>query len=232
MSRAHIDRLLVGGFLILVGVAQWLLLARMFSTNPFFDEGTYLLSLADLRHGFALGKDVFASQPPLFYDLLRGLAVVFDPTLRGMRAATAATTLLVIPASFVIGRALVGTRAGLIAATMLAIAPPFPLYGSRIFADTPSLALAVAAIALAAVGAAEGAAVVLVAAVFVKLSAVTAAPVVVALLLLERVAPVGFSARPRPRPRSSRSSRSFTSPGSRRSGTPRSPTTSTRPRRR
>ena len=192
MSRAHIDRLLVGGFLILVGVAQWLLLARMFSTNPFFDEGTYLLSLADLRHGFALGKDVFASQPPLFYDLLRGLAVVFDPTLRGMRAATAATTLLVIPASFVIGRALVGTRAGLIAATMLAIAPPFPLYGSRIFADTPSLALAVAAIALAAVGAAEGAAVVLVAAVFVKLSAVTAAPVVVALLLLERVAPVRF----------------------------------------
>jgi 4-amino-4-deoxy-L-arabinose transferase-like glycosyltransferase len=192
LSRAHVDRLLIGGFLILVGIVQWLLLARMFSTNPFFDEGTYLSSLADLQHGFALGKDVFASQPPLFYDLLRGLAVVFEPTLHGMRAATAATTLLVIPASFVTGRALVGSRAGLVAATMLAIAPPFPLYGSRIFADTPSLALAGVAVAFAAVGGAEAAAVVLAAAVLVKLSAVTAAPVVVALLLLERIAPVRF----------------------------------------
>lgn len=185
--RLRADRVVVVAILTLVGIAQWLLLARMFSTNPFFDEGTYLLSLADLRHGFALGKDVFASQPPLFYDLLRALAVVFEPTLRGMREATAATTLIVIPSSFVLGRALAGTRAGLVAAAMLTIAPPFPLYGSRVFADTPSLALCALAVALAAVGAAEGAAVVLAAAVLVKLSAVTAVPVVVVLLMLARV---------------------------------------------
>ena len=108
MSRPSAARLAVAAVLLGVGVAQWELLTRMLGTAPFFDEGTYLLSVADLRHGFALGEDVFASQPPLFYDLLRGLANVFDPTLRGLRQATTATTLLVIPASFLLGRVLVG----------------------------------------------------------------------------------------------------------------------------
>lgn len=187
MSRPAAARLAVAAILVGVGVAQWELLARMFGVGPFFDEGTYLLSVADLRHGFALGDDVFASQPPLFYDLLRGLADLFDPTLRGLRQATTATTLLVIPASFLLGRALVGRAAGLVAAAMLTIAPPFPLYGWRIFADTPSLAIATVGIALAGMGAVEAAGAVLAAAVLVKLSAVTAVPAALALCLAARV---------------------------------------------
>jgi hypothetical protein len=187
LSGSAAARISVAAVLAGIAVAQWALLARMFDTSPFFDEGTYLLSVADLRHGFALGKDVFASQPPLFYDLLRGLAGAFDSTLRGLREATAATTLLVIPASFALGRALAGRAAGLAAAVVLTIAPPFPLYGSRIFADTPSLAIATMGIALAGLGVAEAAGAVLAAAVLVKLSAVTAVPAAVALCLAARV---------------------------------------------
>jgi hypothetical protein len=187
LSRPSAARLAVAAVLLGVGVAQWELLTRMLGTAPFFDEGTYLLSVADLRHGFALGEDVFASQPPLFYDLLRGLANVFDPTLRGLRQATTATTLLVIPASFLLGRVLVGRAAGLVAAAMLTIAPPFPLYGARIFADTPSLAIATVGVALAGVGAVEAAGAVLAVAVLVKLSAVTAVPAALALCLAVRV---------------------------------------------
>lgn len=188
MSRAAAARAAVAAILIGIAAAQWELLARMFGTNPFFDEGTYLLSVLDLRHGFALGADVFASQPPLFYDLLRGLSHVFDPTLRGLRQATTATTLVVIPASFVLGRALAGRAAGLVAAALLTIAPPFPLYGFRVFADTPSLALATVGVALAGAGAVEAAGAVLAAAVLVKLSAVTAVPAALALCLAARVA--------------------------------------------
>jgi 4-amino-4-deoxy-L-arabinose transferase-like glycosyltransferase len=188
LSRPAAARAAVVAILVGIAVAQWELVARMFGTGPFFDEGTYLLSVLDLRHGFALGEDVFASQPPLFYDLLRGLSHVFDPTLRGLRQATAATTLLVVPASFLLGRALVGRTAGVIAAAMLTIAAPFPLYGWRIFADTPSLALATVGLALAGAGAVEAAGAVLAAAVLVKLSAVTAVPAALALALLMRVA--------------------------------------------
>lgn len=187
MSRRPAARVAVVAILAGVAVAQWALLARMFDTNPFFDEGTYLLSVADLRHGFALGKDVFASQPPLFYDLLRGLASVFGGTLRGLREATTATTLLVVPASFLLGRALVGRAAGVIAAAMLTIAPPFPLYGWRIFADSPSLAIATVGLALAGAGAVEASGAVLAAAILVKLSAVTVVPAALVLCLVARV---------------------------------------------
>lgn len=189
MSRAAAGRAGVAALLVAIAAAQWALVARTLDVDPFFDEGTYLLSVQALRHGFTLGKDVFASQPPLFYDLLRGLASVFAPTLRGLREATIATTLLAVPTLYVLGRSAAGRAAGVLAACLLAIAPPFPLYGARIFADVPALTLALAAVALAGVGAAEAAGAVLAAAVLVKLSAVTALPAVAALLLAARVPP-------------------------------------------
>ncbi len=179
----------VAAALVALAVAQWALLARSLRVEPFFDEGTYLLSVGALRGGFALGRDVFASQPPLFYDLLHGLAALFGATLRGLREATIATSLVAIPSAFLLGRALIGRAAGLLAASLLMVAPPFPLYGSRIFADTPSLAFASLAVALAGAGAAVPAGAVLAAAILVKLSAVTALPAVVALCLVARVRP-------------------------------------------
>src|SRR5581483_9313077 len=189
LSRAAAGRAGVAALLVAIAAAQWALVARTLDVDPFFDEGTYLLSVQALRHGFTLGKDVFASQPPLFYDLLRGLASVVAPTLRGLREATIATTLLAVPTLYVLGRSAAGRAAGVLAACLLAIAPPFPLYGARIFADVPALTLALAAVALAGVGAAEAAGAVLAAAVLVKLSAVTALPAVAALLLAARVPP-------------------------------------------
>ena len=50
--------------LALIVAAHVVLLTRLLHTATTFDEGVYLLSLAELRHGQALGRDVFTSQAP------------------------------------------------------------------------------------------------------------------------------------------------------------------------
>jgi hypothetical protein len=63
-------------------VSQWILFARPVHSAVNYDEAVYLAALDALRHGQALGSDVFAAQFPGFYDLLRGLSYLTGPALR------------------------------------------------------------------------------------------------------------------------------------------------------
>lgn len=170
--------------LLAIALAQVLLLGRLLHVDPFYDESVYLASLDAVRHGAELGRDVFTSQPPAFYDLLHGLGWVFPDSLPGTRAAIIALSLLAIPGAYLAGRALVAPVAGVLAAALLVVAPPFALDGARIFADTPALALSTLAVGLAACGLGPAAGAVLAFGFLVKFSAVTAAPTVVVLLAL------------------------------------------------
>jgi 4-amino-4-deoxy-L-arabinose transferase-like glycosyltransferase len=149
----------------------------------------YLLSVDLLRHGQELGTDVFAPQPPAFYDLLRLLSVISGESIEGLRWATIAVVLVATIAAFALGTRLVGVAGGLACAAPLVVAPPLPLLGARIVADNPGIALAVVALTLAALagrrrGFAVAAGACLALAALVKLSALSAAPSVALLLVL------------------------------------------------
>ena len=46
-----------------------------------YDEGVYLASLDAMRRGQELGSEIYTSQPPVFYWLLRVLAAPFETSV-------------------------------------------------------------------------------------------------------------------------------------------------------
>ena len=183
--------LLVAGFLI----------SQELSDRTNYDEGVYLASLDDLRHGDELGADVFASQPPGFYVLLRFIGVFAGRSIEDIRLGMLVIGLIGVAAAYVIGRALAGRAGGFAAAALVIAAPPFAADAARIQADGPSIALALSSLAIAArwfrreglVGPAAAGAIAAVA-ISVKLLAL---PVVVPLAVLgarRRIGGRGFAA--------------------------------------
>jgi hypothetical protein len=164
--------------------AQVYLLTRSVHTRTVFDEGVYLLSIDALGHGEALGREVFTSQGPLYYVLLRGIGLVFGVSVTGVRlgmvAIAAAGTLL----AYLLGRRVAGSLGGVACATALAIGPKLSYLGAAIYADMPAMVIVVAALTLAARGRFAPAGAALGAATLVKVSALAAAPTLLVLAAL------------------------------------------------
>ena len=161
----------------LLAVAAWIFaLPLHVATN--YDEGNYLAALTDLRHGFTLGKDVYADQPPGWYSLLQLFGWAFGNSVTGVRIGMLVVTLVGVLAAWACGRRF-GPLPAFGAAALLMVAPPYPLQATQIEADTPAAVFAVVALALALWGYRERgsrtlaglAGVVLVCAVSIKLSA-------------------------------------------------------------
>jgi hypothetical protein len=167
------------GLLALVLVAQVFLFTRPIHAAANYDEGVYLASVDALRHGQALGTDVFAPQMPGFYDLLRLLSYVTGIGVAAIRGGLVAVMLLGTVGAWLVGRRFAGPIGGVLVAALVVVAPPLDLFGSQVIADTPSLALSALALGLGTLAApvavvAGGA--VLAAAISIKLTAVTAIP--------------------------------------------------------
>jgi 4-amino-4-deoxy-L-arabinose transferase-like glycosyltransferase len=180
------------GLCATLAIAAWIFLIPLHSA-PNYDEGNYLAALTDLRHGFVLGKDVYADQPPGWYALLGVFAHVFGNSLTGVRLGVLIMSLVAVGAAWACGRRF-GPLPALGAAALLVVSPPFPAQATQIEADTPAAALAVLAIALALWGyrgrgsilLATLAGVVLACAVSVKLTALTAVLPLAAIALFRR----------------------------------------------
>jgi hypothetical protein len=178
--------------------AQVWLFSRPLQDKANYDEGVYLAALDDLRHGQAIGAQVFAAQFPGFYDLLHGLSFLTGIGVAPVRAGLVAITALGTVGGWLVGRRYGGAVGGLMAAAFLAIAPPLDLFGSQVIADMPALglmALSLGVATLAGPGAALAAGALLAASLSVKLTAITVLPAV-AWQLRGRVRPaaVGFTA--------------------------------------
>jgi len=172
--------------LAVIVAAHVVLLTQLLHTGTTFDEGVYLLSLDALRHGQALGRQVFTSQGPGFYVLLQAIGGVFGVTVAGVRLGIVTLDAIGAVFAFLLGRRIAGPLGGLGCAAMIAIAPKLGDFGGRVFADQCAMVLVVVALWLVAVRHPLPAGALLAAAVLVKLSALTALPTVVALLALER----------------------------------------------
>jgi hypothetical protein len=186
------------GLLAVVLAAQAYLFAQPIHSAINYDESVYLAAVDALRHGQALGSQVFAAQFPGFYDLLRGISYITGVTATGIRAGLLVVTMLGTIGGWLVGRRFGGPVGGLLAAAFLVIAPPLDLFGYQVIADTPALALTLLSLGIATLGgpvAAVVAGLVFGAALSVKLTAVTALPALFWLLRGRLVrAAVGFAA--------------------------------------
>ena len=181
--------------LAVILLAQTLLFAHGLGAGAAYDEGVYLGSLDALRAGQRLGTDIFAAQPPGFYLVLRVAAALFGNSVEGVRTGVLALGLIGCMGAYVALRTVAGPIAGLLGAAFLVVAPPIPLYGTRVLSDLPALdvlllSLAAAALAGAGVSTRRGwsfaAGALYVAACSVKLSVIVAAPAFALLLLRGR----------------------------------------------
>ena len=135
--------------LALLGVvlaAAGVLFHHGLSAPASFDEAVYLLATSAMRHGQALGSEIFTAQPPGFYTLIRAGQAVFGATVSGGRDTVLAFALAGLVGAYLIGRRFSGAAAGLAAATLLAVAPPFPTFAANVSADLPSFALGLLAL--------------------------------------------------------------------------------------
>jgi Dolichyl-phosphate-mannose-protein mannosyltransferase len=126
------------------------LFAHGLDARTSYDEGVYLASLDALRHGQELGRDVFASQPPGFYLLLRLVGLPAGRSVHDMRICMLLIALLGVAAAYFFGRRFAGLPGGVAAGALVVAAPPYAADASRVAADTPSVALALCALAVAA----------------------------------------------------------------------------------
>ncbi|HYU60483.1 MAG TPA: hypothetical protein VEK39_06975 [Solirubrobacterales bacterium] len=135
------------GALLAVGAG---LFSRSLHARTNYDEGVYLASLDALRHGQELGRDVFASQPPGFYLLLRATGLFAGRSVEGLRIGMVVVALVGVAAAFLIGRRFAGLAGGAAAGALVIAAPPYAAQAPRVAADVPSVALALTALAIAA----------------------------------------------------------------------------------
>lgn len=130
-------------------VAQALLFGRLIGSDTDYDEGVYLTSVDALEHGQRLGEDVFAPQPPGWYLLLRLISLAGADSVSGFHVGMVVVAIITCLAAYLLGRSLAGPVAGLTAAALLTVAPPFPLYAHKVLADIPPLAMCLLALWLA-----------------------------------------------------------------------------------
>jgi 4-amino-4-deoxy-L-arabinose transferase-like glycosyltransferase len=133
---------------VLVAAASALVFTRALGTRTSYDEGVYLASLEALRHGQELGSDVYTSQPPAFYWVLRGLAAPFGTSIAGIRVGFALLAVVGVAASIVVAWRLYGPPAGVAAGALVAIGPPYPSVAPTVAADVPAVALGLVSLAL------------------------------------------------------------------------------------
>ena len=183
----------VAAGLLLLGAA--LVFTRALGTRTNYDEGVYLASLDALRRGQALGSEVYTSQPPGFYWVLRVLAAPFGSSVEGIRIGFAALALVGVAAAIALGWRLYGAAAGVAGGALVAIGPPYPTFAPTVAADVPAVALGLVSLALLAFVLRNGharpwsvaAGAVLALAVLTKLLAAAFAVPFLALVLSQRV---------------------------------------------
>jgi 4-amino-4-deoxy-L-arabinose transferase-like glycosyltransferase len=135
---------------VLLAVAAALVYTRALGTRANYDEGVYLASLDLMRRGQELGAEIYTSQPPVFYWLLRVLAAPFGSSIPDIRLAFALLAVVGVAAAIVLGWLLHGPPAGVAAGALVAIGPPYPTFASTVSADVPAVALGLVSLALLA----------------------------------------------------------------------------------
>jgi Dolichyl-phosphate-mannose-protein mannosyltransferase len=120
--------------------------AFLSSRHLVFDDGTYGVSVLDMRHGLAPYRGVFSAQGPLHFSLLYvgdllGFRTIDGPRVAPMLAGIAATI-----AAWAIARRLAGSTAGVIAGVLVATSGSMIWTTGQVTGDGLASAVAVCAV--------------------------------------------------------------------------------------
>jgi 4-amino-4-deoxy-L-arabinose transferase-like glycosyltransferase len=133
---------------VLLLAAAVLVYTHALGTRTNYDEGVYLASLDAMRRGQALGTDIYTSQPPVFYWLLRALAAPFGSSIPAIRVGFALIAVVGVTAALVLGWRLYGPPAGVAGAALVAIGPPYPSVAPTVTADVPAVVIGLVSLAV------------------------------------------------------------------------------------
>jgi 4-amino-4-deoxy-L-arabinose transferase-like glycosyltransferase len=128
-------------------VAGGVLFHRGLSVPPSFDESVYLAQGDALLHGQHLGAQIFAAQPPGWYWLIAAAGKIGGLSIDTGRLAVMAVALLGVAGVYFVARLVAGSVAGLAAAAVLVVSPPYPTFAAQVSADLPGCVLAVLSLA-------------------------------------------------------------------------------------
>jgi hypothetical protein len=131
--------------------AAGFLFSRSLDTATSRDEGEFLAAMDALRHGQTLGSEVFASQPPGFYVLLR-IPGLWADSVHSARLFFLFVALLGCAAAYAIGRSYARLYGGAAAVAALALAPVLAGEAVRVDSEVPAASLATVALALSVYG--------------------------------------------------------------------------------
>jgi hypothetical protein len=149
-TRALTRRISEGAGLTGVLLLAALLFSRGFDVGPNYDEGVYLASDDALDRGERLGEDVFSSQPPGFYLLLRFATALSGDSVDASRTLFLVVAIGGVAGAWALGRALTGAAGGLLAAAALLAAPAYGTESFRVASDSPAVAIALIGLGLLA----------------------------------------------------------------------------------
>lgn len=152
VAAIALEAALVAGLLAACGF----LFSRSLDTATSRDEGGFLAAMDALRHGQTLGSEVFASQPPGFYVLLR-IPGLWADSVYSTRLFFLFVALIGCGAAYAIGRSYARAYGGAAAVAALALAPVLAGEAVRVDSDVPATSVATLALALAIYGFRSGA---------------------------------------------------------------------------
>src|SRR5438552_509371 len=113
-----------------------------------YDEGVYWQSVRAMARGEPLFRSVFASQPPIFYEMLLPFYWI-GHSLVSLRLTVLVLAIIGLTATYAVGRLLVGPLAGLVALVLVATSAVYLFESGIVQADGPAVAIGMVAIALA-----------------------------------------------------------------------------------
>lgn len=146
MAWPRIERRELLALAMLLAFGAFLLGRHLAAPSLEFDEGVYVGSANLLGQGFQLGRDVFSSQPPLFFALLWLGDQVGGGSLTVLHGITVGIALAGALAGWAIVRGIAGPFPGLVAAAMVLLAPGVVDAAAVVSADVPSVALGTGAL--------------------------------------------------------------------------------------
>jgi 4-amino-4-deoxy-L-arabinose transferase-like glycosyltransferase len=120
--------------------------AFLSSRHLVYDDGTYGVSVLDMRHGLAPYRGVFSAQGPLHFPLLYAGDLLGFRTLDGPRVAPLLAGVLATIASWAVARRIAGANAGLIAGALVATSGSMIWTTGQVTGDGVASAIAVAAV--------------------------------------------------------------------------------------
>jgi predicted membrane-bound mannosyltransferase len=118
-ARAHV----AGVLLAAVGVGALLRLWALGRQGLWYDEAVTAWLLGGTPGQMLHAVPITESTPPLFYALAWGWVRVLGTTEAGLRSLSAVAGIATVPVAFAAARSLIGLRAGLVAAVLVAVNP-------------------------------------------------------------------------------------------------------------